>query len=289
MNLNSLEIFITVVDKGSFTEAARFLYISQPAVSKTINSLELDLNVRLFRRDRKNGLILTDIGHQILSLARMMKKLETQIYQSAQQENNLLQGIIRIASIPVLSTNVLSKAIALFKEKYPQVVIELIEGDAHWVKEQVSNHAVDIGLSLSPFDNLDNLPLIHDELVAISNTPLPKVINLLTDNETFIFGKSGQEVAIDYLKKNHAISYDSWFTVSRGETVVSMAQNGIGIGIISKYTLNTISNNLHSQNISPQIFLEYGVIANSLSDLTPAAREFISVIKESVLTNLAQH
>ena len=117
MNLNSLEIFITVVDKGSFTEAARFLYISQPAVSKTINSLELDLNVRLFRRDRKNGLILTDIGHQILSLARMMKKLETQIYQSAQQENNLLQGIIRIASIPVLSTNVLSKAIALFKEK----------------------------------------------------------------------------------------------------------------------------------------------------------------------------
>lgn len=279
MNINSLKIFITVVEKGSFTEAAKSLYISQPAISKAINSLENDLNVRLFQRDKRRGLLLTDVGEKILLMARQILDLENKIYQTAFKENNFLGGRVRIASIPVLSTTILPRVIAIFREKYPYVTIELIEGDARWVKKQVTEHVVDFGLSISPFDDLDSEVLIKDEMIAISALPLPKTVDLLSDDALFIFGKAGEETAVDLLKKNHAIKYDSWFTVARGETVVSMVEQGIGIGIISKFTLDQIPNKVNIQKIQPKIMLDYAIVANSFEDLTPVSSEFIQLIK----------
>lgn len=278
MNVNSLNIFITVVEKGSFTEAAKVLYISQPAISKAISGLEKDLNIRLFQRDKRRGLLLTNVGEKILPMARQMLDLENKIYQIAFKENNFLGGRVRIASIPVLSTTILPRAIAEFKEKYPYVSIELIEGDARWVKKQVIEHVADFGLSLSPFDDLEHKVLVEDEMVAISNTPIPKTVDLLNDEALFIFGKAGEEAAVDLLKKNHAIKYDSWFTVARGETVVGMVEQGIGMGIISKFTLEKIPNHLKQQKTSPEIFLKYAAVANSFDDLTPVSKEFIRLM-----------
>lgn len=278
MSVNSLNIFITVVEKGSFTEAAKVLYISQPAISKAISGLEKDLNIRLFQRDKRRGLLLTNVGEKILPMARQMLDLENKIYQIAFKENNFLGGRVRIASIPVLSTTILPRAIAEFKEKYPYVSIELIEGDARWVKKQVIEHVADFGLSLSPFDDLEHKVLVEDEMVAISNTPIPKTVDLLNDEALFIFGKAGEEAAVDLLKKNHAIKYDSWFTVARGETVVGMVEQGIGMGIISKFTLEKIPNHLKQQKTSPEIFLKYAAVANSFDDLTPVSKEFIRLM-----------
>lgn len=66
---HNLRIFIRVAEKGSITETANELYISQPAVSKAIKILEDELNLKLFHRDKRKGLILTDIGHEILFIA----------------------------------------------------------------------------------------------------------------------------------------------------------------------------------------------------------------------------
>lgn len=106
MKLNLLKIFITVVEKGSFTEAAQVLYISQPAISKAIKNLEEDLNVTLFKRDKRKGLLLTDIGEKVLVLARQMLDIENRIYQTTFRENNFFGGKIKIASIPVMSTTI---------------------------------------------------------------------------------------------------------------------------------------------------------------------------------------
>ena len=80
---HNLRIFIRVAEKGSITETANELYISQPAVSKAIKILEDELNLKLFHRDKRKGLILTDIGHEILILARQMEKTENRMYQAA--------------------------------------------------------------------------------------------------------------------------------------------------------------------------------------------------------------
>ena len=65
MMLNrNLEIFLRVAEYGSITRAAKTLYITQPAASNAISKLEAELNVKLFFRDKRNGLILTDVGQK---------------------------------------------------------------------------------------------------------------------------------------------------------------------------------------------------------------------------------
>ena len=69
----NLEIFIKVAESGSITRTAKTMYITQPAVSNAISKLETGLNVKLFYRDRHNGMILTEVGHKILLLAKTLE------------------------------------------------------------------------------------------------------------------------------------------------------------------------------------------------------------------------
>ena len=69
MNMNSLHIFVKVAETLNMTEAANELYISQPAVSKAIKTMETSLGVKLLIRDKQNKLKLTDAGKEIVVLA----------------------------------------------------------------------------------------------------------------------------------------------------------------------------------------------------------------------------
>ncbi len=85
MNLNNLKIFINVADSGNIIRAAEALFISQPAVSKAIRSIEDDLGVSLFIRDKKTGIKLTDTGERILPYVRKMLLMEEKIYQTTKK------------------------------------------------------------------------------------------------------------------------------------------------------------------------------------------------------------
>jgi len=116
-----LRIFLHVAEKGSITETADTLYISQPAVSKAVKNLEEELHLKLFHRDKHKGLLLTDAGEKILLLTRQMQDIESRMYQTAFRENNFLGGRVRIASMPILTSVILSKVFHDYKKKYPYV------------------------------------------------------------------------------------------------------------------------------------------------------------------------
>ena len=97
---NNLRIFITAAELESLTEAAKMLYVSQPAISQAIRKLEEELNVKLFIQNKRSKLILTNAGKDILALAYKMADLENRLYQRAYEENHLLGGTVRIASVP---------------------------------------------------------------------------------------------------------------------------------------------------------------------------------------------
>lgn len=84
MMLNrNLELFIKVAECGSFTKVAKTYYITQPAVSNAMSKLENELGVKLFFRDKRNGIVLTDIGREILTYAKQMEDIDNRIYQAA--------------------------------------------------------------------------------------------------------------------------------------------------------------------------------------------------------------
>ncbi|MEK4069866.1 LysR family transcriptional regulator [Peribacillus sp. FSL R5-0717] len=282
MNRNNLKIFLKVAEKLNITEASRELFISQPAVSKAVKNLEGSLNIKLFIRDKQNGLILTEVGKEILILARQMKVIENKIYQVADRENKLLNGKIKVGSFPAVSTNILPKVFALFRSKYPLVNIELVEGTSNQIKEWVEDRTVDIGIVASPFDPYEFEILNNDYMVAIipENHRLnqEKKIHLEKYQNEIIFCKGGHEIAISKIFQKNNIEFQENLTVQNAETLINMVKNNLGIGIISNFTLSSISHNLIIKDINPSITRDIGIITHSFDEVTPATNEFINVI-----------
>lgn len=220
---NNLRVFLNVAESGSFTATANELYISQPAVSRAIKALEDELKVKLFFRDKRNGLILTDVGQKILLLARQMADTENRIYQSAFRENNFLGGKVRIASMPILTSVILSRVFYAFKKKYPYVSLELMEGSSMEIRKAVEEHQVDFGFTSSPFGNLDRKVLLTDHMVAVSPQKLSsKVpIDISSDSEKYNLCQAGHETVLEELRHGK-IRLEQSFIVQQAETVINL-------------------------------------------------------------------
>ncbi|MFO6494998.1 MULTISPECIES: LysR family transcriptional regulator [Bacillus] len=285
MNMNHLHIFVKVAEKMNFTEASRELFISQPAVSKAVKNLEDSLHLKLFMRDKQNGLMLTETGKDILVLARQMIGIESKIYQTADQKQKLLSGKVKIGSFPAVSTNILPEAIALFRSKYPLIDIELVEGTSAQIKEWVGDRSVDFGIAASPFEPFEHQLLLSDYMVAVIPEAYAKLtkeqyIDLKKYEHDIIFCKGGHEIALSKTFQQHGLDVKENLTVQHADTLMKMVKNNLGIGIISNFTLSSVSHDLAVKDITPRISRDIGIIAHAFAELTPAAQQFTQVLSE---------
>ncbi|MDD2957164.1 MAG: LysR family transcriptional regulator [Lachnospiraceae bacterium] len=287
---NNLRVFIQVADKGSFTATANELFVSQPAISRAIKALEDELKLKLFFRDKRKGLILTDAGQKVLILARQMADMENRIYQTAFRENNFLGGKVRIASMPILTSVILSKVFYQFRQKYPYVTLELAEGSSSEIRTAVEEHKVDFGFTSSPFGTLDNLVLLDDRMVAISKEDFKEehVIDLHDDSERYIFCHAGHETVLDELK-TQKVKLEHSFTVQQAETVIKLVSENNGIGILSELVLNATPNSLKRHSVEPSVQMAVGLVANDLSDLTPVATALLRMIQDTCIQYQNEH
>jgi len=287
---NNLRIFIQVAEKGSFTATANDMFISQPAISRAIKTLEDELKLKLFFRDKRNGLILTDAGQKVLLLARQMADWENRIYQTAFRENNFLGGKVRIASMPILTSVILSKVFYEFRQKYPYVTFELMEGSSLEIRKAVEEHQVDFGFTSSPFGKLDHEVLLTDHMVAICKddfiSDLP--IDLNDNTEMYILCHAGHESVLEELKEINS-KLDHSFTVQQAETVINLVNENNGIGIISEFVLNATPNSLKRIAVVPPVQMDIGLIANDLKDLTPVATALMNMIKNACIKYKIEH
>lgn len=275
MNFRNLHIFTVVAEKMNITEAARALYITQPAVSKAIKSLESQLNIRLFWRDKRNGLMLSETGKEILILARQLIMIEEKIRQIANRENSLVDCNVKVGAIPSMSSYLMPSAMSLLKNRYDSLRIQLAEGSSNEIKTWVDERAVDIGIVLAPFDSFDYQLLYEDDMVAV----LPQThslvssekIDLMKHQEELIFCRSGYEGTLSNLLADRYKEITSHLIVQSAETLVNMVQHRLGIGIISRISQSTLRHNLIVKPISPTIFQQIGIIVRSFEELPPAA------------------
>jgi DNA-binding transcriptional LysR family regulator len=189
-----------------------------------------------------------------------------------------------VGSFPAVSTNILPKTIAIFRSKYPLVKIELVEGTSNQIKEWVAHRTVDMGIVASPFDPYEFEVLTNDYMVAIipENHRLnqEKKIDLTNYQNEIIFCKGGHEIAISKIFQKNNIELKENLTVQNAETLIKMVKNNLGIGIISNFTLSSVSHNLIIKNINPRITRDIGIITHSFDEVTPATKEFINIMNQ---------
>lgn len=145
MNNNQIRLFVKIAESGSFTKAGLALNMTQPAVSRAISALESELAVKLLLRDRRSGLMLTDIGKRVLIIFREILNGFDKVEQEISAEKGLEKGLIRIGAFPVASAYFVPKIIRSITEKYPEIEIVLYEGSVAEVKEWLETRFIDVG------------------------------------------------------------------------------------------------------------------------------------------------
>lgn len=273
---NNLRIFITAAELQSLTDAAKKLYISQPAVSQAVRKLEEELGVTLFIRNKRSRLMLTDVGKEILSLAYQMADLENRLYQTAYEENHLLAGSVRIASVPLGVSLILSRVLPQFQKQFPQVQVELLEGDPLAVKNMVRNYQADLGITTSPYPDLEHRFLLTDRMVSVSRDTAVN-IDLKKETSDLILCRVAYESVTEQLAGRNA-DLTHALVVEAASTQLNMIAGGSGCGIISELMLSTIPNGLIRGTVEPPMEMEIGLIAHSFEDLPTAGREMADMI-----------
>jgi DNA-binding transcriptional LysR family regulator len=169
--LDQLRILKAIAAEGSFKRAADSLYVSQPAVSLQVQNLERQLDVPLFDRGGRRAQ-LTEAGHLLLNYGEKVLTLCQETCRALEDLQNLQGGSLIIGASQTTGTYLLPRMIGAFRQKYPDVAVQLHVHSTRRTSWSVANGQIDlavIGGEVPPElqDSLDIIPYAEDELALI--------------------------------------------------------------------------------------------------------------------------
>ncbi len=168
MDLRQLITFRTVVDKGSFSQAAEELEISQPAVSFQIRALEESLGHRLLDRSGRR-VSVTEAGEIVYRGARRMIGLAAELERDVEEIGTTVSGRLVLGSSTGPGEVLLPRLLGSFHAAYPDVRVSLQVSDTQTVCERVLDDELELGIvgAARAQRGLVFEPFVRDELVAI--------------------------------------------------------------------------------------------------------------------------
>jgi DNA-binding transcriptional LysR family regulator len=169
--LDQLRILKAIAEEGSFKRAADSLYVSQPAVSLQVQNLERQLDVPLFDRGGRRAQ-LTEAGHLLLNYGEKILTLCQETCRALEDLQNLQGGSLIIGASQTTGTYLLPRMIGAFRQKYPDVAVQLHVHSTRRTSWSVANGQIDlavIGGEVAPElqDSLEIVPYAEDELALI--------------------------------------------------------------------------------------------------------------------------
>ena len=169
MNINQLECFFLFVRQGSFSKAATALHLTQPSISKMIQSLEDELCATLFIRSAK-PVELTDAGSIILKEAEEIVTRFRNLSLELDDIVHLKKGKVRIGLPPISGSTVIPRILGEFNARYPGIQLQLSEYGSKKIQTELQAGSLDVGIVCClPLlnDNFASLPLIREPLKVI--------------------------------------------------------------------------------------------------------------------------
>ena len=242
ISLKQLEVFVTIVECGNFTEAGRKLYLAQSTVSSHITALEETLRVSLFRRESKRTIELTADGKRVYQYAKDVvgKCLQLEEAVALEERRELVIGASTVPSKSLLPDKMME-----FQRSHPECCCVVRGGDSEQIQQMVLDGDIQIGF-VGSTDNRQQLcyeRIARDRLVLITpNTPrfsrlLAKGTlgkELLTEPLIFRDRGSGTQKMIDnYLSGMEDFSPDVRFYAANPEMIQSLVSQGAGVSILS--------------------------------------------------------
>lgn len=287
MDIQQIEAFIAISETLSFSKAASQLHITQPAISKRIAALEIQLDCQLFER-LGHQVLLSEAGQQLLPHAKSMYQNYQELIGYHHTQAKEITGNLRIATSHHIGLYRLPQFLKQFVQQFPKVQLDMHFTDSEIAYQEVIHGQSDLAIAtlpLKPNKSIHTEALWQDELVVMFSCDHPlKSANTITlkqlaqhpailpDHDTFT------RRIIDLQFTSAKIRYQLAFTTNYLETIKVMVEAGLGWSILPKIMA---SNRLLSRPLqkSPPT-RDLGLMIHQNKSLTPATQVFIDNLRQ---------
>lgn len=166
-----MKYIYTVYQKGSFSKAAESLYMTQPALSISIQKVETEIGMPLFNRDKK-PLELTEAGKLYIEKIRQIMHLENELAQQLGDLTSLKTGNLRVGGSHYFNSYILPPVIADFKKKWPGIDLQLTEAGSNELLDMLKEDLIDLTFNCTPdpHDKLRRVPGFKDTILLAVST-----------------------------------------------------------------------------------------------------------------------
>ncbi len=292
MNLYHLRVFQTVAEYEHITRASEELILSQPAVTKIVQSLEHEIGLELIERHGRR-IVLTHAGHILHTYARRMFALEREMEEALAVLRDVEAGEVTLAANTTTGVYLLPPIVARYRALYPQVTLRINILNSHEIIEQILNWTLDFGLVEGDPSTLP--PGLHvevfaqDELVLVV-APDHRWSGLdelspeaLREGELLLREQgSGIREVIEHALLLHRVQIRPLFTLSDNEAIKQMVLRGVGAAIVSALAVqherasgDLIRIPISGVDLRPQLSL----VKRTDKQLSRAAQAFCDLLK----------
>lgn len=282
MRTSRYEVFLKIVETQSLTKTAAYFGCTQSAVSQLVKALETELGVSLLIRS-KSGVRLTAEGEYLLPGMRQIVAGERSVFERSLELQNMNAGLIRIGIFTSLSCQWLPPYLKRFRESYPNIGFELLQGDVTQISDWLRNGIVDVGFMTPPeSDEFYFRELLADRMniVLPPDHPMAGKAVSLDDlrEETFVMLESGYSQITEKMFQEAGMHPKQQYTVKDDYTVMSMVESGLGVSLLPELMLQRSPYKLYSYPAEPAYYRRLGVCWLMKEQNTVAVNKFVQLL-----------
>ena len=255
MNIQHYRYVEAVSRHQNISSAARELYISQPALTRSLNQLESELGVRLFDRDA-SPVRLTYAGERFLTEARRILEIQTNLIQEMHSIASQESGRMVLGIPGERGSSWLPYLLPRFEAVRPGIQVDIVEAHSRELEAKMESGSIDLSLYTFPVasEAIDYTALVEEPMVIIASrdsrfasrfdlsdntleTPYLITPDMLEGEDFLLVNPgSGMRRITEYILERHAVRFHMRRQLYRHETIVRLAAAGDGLAVTSTIT-----------------------------------------------------
>lgn len=234
MSITEFRILDMLAEELNMRKTAERLYISQPALSQRLQSIEARWEKQLFIRTRK-GLLLTPQGEKIIEFARSVLEEEEQVLDALLAMEGVVQGTLKIYSGTIVAQRWLPHVFKEFIAQYPHVNIELDSGGSRRSQQAIADGEVHLAITRGESDWTGEKRFLFADNLCLVDKYNTTTAETLASDRPFIRFKTDSDYdqgIMDYWQQHFHRLPSKTLVVDQLETCKQMALSGIGYTIL---------------------------------------------------------
>ena len=280
MKLQQLRcIFQIVQSEFNISKASEVLNTSQPGVSKQIKLLEDEIGIKIFQRNGKRLVNLTEPGELVLSSIETILQESNNIKVISEEYIEKDQGTFTIATTHTQARYKLPKVVEEFVKKYPKTNLNIHQGNPSQVTDQIINGEADVGIateSINLSEDILTIPCYQWNrcVVMPKNHPLTEVRKITLEDLaaypmiTYDYAFTGSTIVSEVFK-NANIEPNIMLTAIDADVIKTYVSLNMGIGLIAEMAFDAST--------------DYPMVSRDVSHLFPLSTTYIGIRRENFL------